>query len=173
MNQFDTILVPLDESLQDEVAIPAALDEALRHNARMVLLYVIERPETPPTHPSHGGPIPVSATHQDEEFLRERDAARSYLQQIQHRHHLFANVELCIRHGDPVRQIELEAKTRKRPLVIMAIAQIQQDGADAQFERVTRLVHQAKCQLLLVNPTLPTRRNSASIPREYIAPANA
>ena len=42
---FETVIVPLDGSPHAEFAIPYAIDEARRHQAKMVLIHVIPRPE--------------------------------------------------------------------------------------------------------------------------------
>jgi nucleotide-binding universal stress UspA family protein len=170
MNQFDSILVPLDGSRHDNVAIPAALDQALRHNARLVLVFIVERPEPVWIDCGHGGPSPILTIHEDHDLAGETEAAGVYLDKLRHRFHLFANVDTVIRSGDPVRQIEYEAEARKRPLTVMAIEPADRDMRHAQPTRASRLTQRGRLQLMLVAPLRegrkPTRREGSTTWRD-------
>jgi nucleotide-binding universal stress UspA family protein len=176
MSQFETIIVAVDGSVQDSVAVPIALDEALRHNARLVLVYVSERPERQVERIGHNYTIANPSRCSREDTCRECTSAFAYLEQLRHTYHLFARVDLVVSRGDPVRQIELEAQERARPLVIMA--NISGPGGAVgeylQQERATRLLIRGQCALMVVNQalepvaksTLDEERTVWKLPRE-------
>lgn len=163
---FDTIILLLDESVQSETALPVAIDHVKRHEAQLVVMSVVVRPETCVRHLLHGGPHPVLEYPFDSRVGRERADALSYLNRIRRQHHLSGNVELVVRVGDPVHQLQLEASARSQPLVVMAIATEPGSLLAAHQERVTRLLHRNMCPLLLIAgyPETPTR-----FPNELVA----
>lgn len=151
MKTFETVIVPLDGSPHDDVAIPAALDEAMRHNARLILLFVVERPQVVTTSVDIGGPLPQPALHEDESVRAETAEATDYLNTLRHRYHLFANVDLVVLSGDPVLQIEAEAVRARDPLVVISIEPLAQAAPHTRFDRASRLISHGQLQLLLVN----------------------
>jgi nucleotide-binding universal stress UspA family protein len=148
---FDTILVPLDGTNEDEIALPVAIDQALRQDARLVLLYTAIRPEPSESASYHGGPMAPPLTRGESQTgCRECQEAERYLEDIQRQHHLFGEIDLVVRHGDPVRQIVEEIAGRPRAMVIMA-ATIEPDRiTTAQEDRARRLLATGVCQVLAV-----------------------
>jgi nucleotide-binding universal stress UspA family protein len=148
---FDTILVPLDGTYEDEIALPVAIDQALRQNARLVLMYTAIRPEPCESASCNGGPMaPPMMRRESQSECSECQEAERYLDDIQQRHHLFGETELVVRHGDPVRQIVTEIAGRPRPMVIMA-ATIEPDCyITAQEDRARRLLATGVCQVMLI-----------------------
>ncbi|MEJ7838994.1 MAG: universal stress protein [Thermomicrobiales bacterium] len=151
MKTFETVIVPLDGSPHDDVAIPAALDEAMRHDARLVMLFVVERPQIVMTRVDIGGPLPHPAPGDDESVQVETEEATDYLNTLRHRYHLFANVDMVVLSGDPVLQIESEAARTRDPLVVMSIEPLAQAFPHTRFDRASRLIRHGQLQLLLVN----------------------
>lgn len=79
---FDTVIVPLDGSPHAEFAIPYAIDEARRHNATMVLVHVIPRPEPCTSTLRQSGPLPWQGEWPAEEIEPAKRTADVYLRDV-------------------------------------------------------------------------------------------
>jgi nucleotide-binding universal stress UspA family protein len=157
MSQFETIIVAVDGSVQDAVAVPVGLDVALRHNARLVLEYVSERPERHVECVGHNRTITNPSRCSRDDTCRECAGAFAYLDELRHTYHLFARVDMVVRRGDPVRQIEMEAQERLRPMVIMANVSCPGGAIGEYFqqERAARLLARGKCTLVVTHSLEP------------------
>jgi nucleotide-binding universal stress UspA family protein len=79
--RYNHILVPIDGSLRAEVALPMAVELAKAHQAELVLIHIIQRPEIIQR---------VPPTQQDQELLdqvieRSKEAALRYVEQLRSR----------------------------------------------------------------------------------------
>lgn len=153
MKTYETVIVPCDGSPYDDAAIPAALDEAMRHDARLVLLFVVERPQIVTTKVHIGGPLQRNSLCDDDSVLVESAEASDFLSTLRHRYHLFANVESIVVSGDPVLQIESEAAKVRDPLVVMSIEPLDQPEPHTRLDLASRLIRHGSLQLLLINST--------------------
>lgn len=151
MKTFATVIVPLDGTSHDDVTIPAALDEAMRHNARLMLLFIVECPQIVATSVDVGGPMPKMDLTGDKSVHAEKAEATRYLDTLRHRYHLFANVDMVVREGDPVLQIESVAAGARAPLVVMSIEPLGISSPHVRFDRAMRLIRDGQLELLLIN----------------------
>jgi nucleotide-binding universal stress UspA family protein len=116
---FETVIVPLDGSPHAEFAIPYAIDEARRHQAKMVLVHVIPRPE-PCTSPVRwSGPVPWQGEWPVEEIDPTKHRAETYLRDVVMRYGLDPGTRVCVAAGDPGVRVAAEAVCHGRPLVVM------------------------------------------------------
>jgi nucleotide-binding universal stress UspA family protein len=116
---FETVIVPLDGSPHAEFAIPYAIDEARRHQAKIVLVHVIPRPEPCQSIVRRSGPLPWQGAWPAEEIGPATRTAEAYLQGVVTRYGLDPTTSLCVAVGDPGVRVVAEAKRHKRPLVVM------------------------------------------------------
>jgi nucleotide-binding universal stress UspA family protein len=116
---FETVIVPLDGSPHAEFAIPYAIDEARRHQATMVLIHVIPRPEPCTSTVRRSGPLPWQGEWPAEEIEPATRTADAYLRGVVTRYGLDPNTALCVAVGDPGVRVAAEAKRHTRPLVVM------------------------------------------------------
>ena len=151
MSPFATLLVPLDGTDHDHKVLPTAIDEALRHDARLVLLNIVSRPEPCNRLLAHGGPAPVTDYQTDSETRRERDRGVAYLKDIHQRFHLPDNVGQVVRVGDPARQIEQEAAASNGALVVLEMSTSSGNEQDIHRQLAEHLIHRGACELLVVD----------------------
>jgi nucleotide-binding universal stress UspA family protein len=120
---YDTIIVPLDGSAHAEAALPAAIEEARRHRATIVLLHVVARPEAPVADPhvQHGGPLRSAAVAVwcEAELTAATEAGRQYLESVRTRFLLSPLMVIRVVVGEPVRRILTEAGYWPRPLLVV------------------------------------------------------
>lgn len=150
MSQFRTILVPVNGTAQDHVTIPMALDEVFRHEASLVFLYVVGRPEPCDRHLYGGGPQPSPGFADDSDTCAECQEAWAYLNHLQKKYHTLGFAEQIVRVGDTVHQVEIEAKKHGRTLVVMPLDPELSDAKDNHLHRLERLLRHGSCELLLV-----------------------
>ena len=79
---FETVIVPLDGSPHAELAIPYAVDEARRHQAKLVLIHVIPRPEPCMSPVRRSGPVPWQGEWPFEDLDSAKRNAQAYLQDV-------------------------------------------------------------------------------------------
>ena len=116
---FETVIVPLDGSPHAEFAIPYAIDEARRHQAKMVLIHVIPRPEPCMSPVRRSGPVPWQGEWPFEDLDTAKRNAEAYLQDVVTRFGLDPGTRLCVAVGDPGVRVAAEAMRHERPLVVM------------------------------------------------------
>jgi nucleotide-binding universal stress UspA family protein len=116
---FETIIVPLDGSPHAEFAIPYAVDEARRHQATIVLVHVIPRPEPCQSAVRRSGPLPWQGEWPEEEIDPAKRRAESYLRDVVARYGLDPETRVCVAVGDPGVRVAAEAARHRRPLVVM------------------------------------------------------
>ena len=116
---FETVIVPLDGSPHAEFAIPYAVDEARRHQAKMVLIHVIPRPEPCMSPVRRSGPLPWQGEWPFEELDTAKRDAEAYLQDVVTRFGLDPGTRLCVAVGDPGVRVAAEAMRYESPLVVM------------------------------------------------------
>jgi nucleotide-binding universal stress UspA family protein len=116
---FETVIVPLDGSPHAEGAIPYAIEEARRHQATMVMVHVIPRPEPCTNQMRRSGPLPWQGEWPAEEIATATREARAYLQEVVSRFALDPGTRVSIAVGDPGVRIAAEAARYPRPLVVM------------------------------------------------------
>ncbi len=116
---FETVIVPLDGSPHAEFAIPYAADEARRHQAKLVLIHVIPRPEPCMSPVRRSGPVPWQGEWPCEDLDAAKRNAQAYLQDVVTRHGLDPGTRLCVAVGDPGVRVAQEAVRHEKPLVVM------------------------------------------------------
>lgn len=116
---FDTIIVPLDGSPHAEAAVPYALAEARQHDAALVLLRIIPRPEPCLGVANRGGPPPLIPTWPRAELLAAEGEAIRYLEDVRRRFGLGGRAEMVVAAGDPLRRLLAEVRQHRRPLVVL------------------------------------------------------
>ncbi|MEA2598421.1 MAG: hypothetical protein QOF01_4890 [Thermomicrobiales bacterium] len=117
---FGTVLCPLDGSREAEVAVPYALDEAMRRECGLVLIRVVPRPEFADIRPSRGGPALTGQPSALAEVRGAEEAALVYLRDVVRRYGLPIEAELVAPVGDPYTRLRAEVGRRSRPLVVLA-----------------------------------------------------
>src|SRR6187401_1279600 len=100
-SMFATIIVPLDGSIQAEVALPFAIEESGRHAARLVLVRVLPRPEPAVATRNHGGPVPVIPAWPLGEVAIDERRSIAYLRDVCRRFDLGIDTRLVVAVGDP------------------------------------------------------------------------
>ena len=137
---FDTVLVPLDGSPHAEAALPYAAEEARHHEAALVLLRVIPRPEPCLTGLSRGGPLPWQPSWPPAEIeAAERQAIR-YLSRVVKQYHLPPSTPLRVTVGDPYLRLGAEVARFAQPLVVMTTGDASHDHRPALSEVARRLM---------------------------------
>lgn len=119
---FETVIVPLDGSPHAEFAIPYAIDEARRHQAKLVLIHVIPRPEPCASNVRRSGPLPWQGEWPEEDIEPAKRRAESYLRDVVTRYALDPGTTLCVAIGDPGVRVAAEAVRHRKPLVVMLTA---------------------------------------------------
>jgi nucleotide-binding universal stress UspA family protein len=134
---FETVIVPLDGSPHAELAIPYAVDEARRHQAKLVLIHVIPRPEPCMCPVRRSGPVPWQGEWPFEELDTAKRNAEAYLRDVVTCFRLDPRTRLCVAVGDPGVRVAAEAKRHERPLVVMLTGDRTRD-ASPPLSLVTR-----------------------------------
>ena len=134
---FETVIVPLDGSPHAELAIPYAVDEARRHQAKLVLIHVIPRPEPCMSPVRRSGPVPWQGEWPFEDLDSAKRNAQAYLQDVVTRFGLDPGTTLSVAVGDPGVRVTAEAIRHKRPLVVMLTGDRTRD-ASPPLSLVTR-----------------------------------
>ena len=116
---FETVIVPLDGSPHAEFAIPYAIDEVQRRQAKLVLIHVIPRPEPCMSPVRRSGPVPWQGEWPFEDLDSAKRDAQAYLQDVVARFALDPGTTLCVAVGDPGVRVAEEAMRHERPLVVM------------------------------------------------------
>jgi nucleotide-binding universal stress UspA family protein len=116
---FETVIVPLDGSPHAEFAIPYAIDEARRHQATMVLLHVIPRPEPCPSSVRRSGPVRWQGEWPFEDLDAAKRDAEAYLRDVVTRFALAPETTLCVMVGDPGVRVAAEVTRHEQPVVVM------------------------------------------------------
>src|SRR5918993_5016254 len=98
---FETVIVPLDGSPHAEFAIPYAIDEVQRRQAKLVLIHVIPRPEPCMSPVRRSGPVPWQSEWPFEDLDSAKRNAQGYLQDVVTRFGLDPGTRLCVAVGDP------------------------------------------------------------------------
>lgn len=123
---FATIIVPLDGSIQAEVALPFAIEESGRHAARLVLVRVLPRPEPAVATRNHRGPVPVIPAWPLAEVAIDERRSIAYLRDVCRRFDLGIDTRLVVAVGDPGARLLAETRLHPRSLVVVATG----DAAD-------------------------------------------
>lgn len=134
---FETVIVPLDGSPHAEFVIPYAIDEARRHQAKLVLVHVIPRPEPCMSPVRRSGPLPWQGEWPFEDLDSAKRNAEAYLQDVVARFGLDPETTLCVAVGDPRVRVAAEAMRHERPLVVMLTGDRTRD-ASPPLSLVTR-----------------------------------
>src|SRR5688572_23770225 len=113
---FGTVIVPLDGSAHAEAAIPYARDEATRHNARLVLVRLVYRPEPCATTAPRRGPLPPAFPWPTLDGERKVRWAKHYLTGTIERYGLGPEAHGVVLVGEPVPRILAEATRHDRPV---------------------------------------------------------
>jgi nucleotide-binding universal stress UspA family protein len=116
---FDTVIVPLDGSTHAEFALPYAVEEAVRHGARIVLVHVVPRPEPCAVAVLHGGPAPLIPVWPPTQLECEEREWLAYLEGVRKRFGLRTDAPAVVAVGDPTRRVLDEAGKHTHPLIVM------------------------------------------------------
>jgi nucleotide-binding universal stress UspA family protein len=179
---YDTILVPLDGGTPAETAIPYAMAEARVHQARLVLMHVVARPE--PCGPSgrRGGPAPRNPDWCADQFETAITRAHDYLRDVIVRHALPATTTLHVTAGDPATHIRDEATQHPNCLLVMTTGDLAARQAElsrslrstssiAQLSNVfQRLSAHGATPILSVNPTARPATARSAVESSSISP---
>ncbi|MDF3042591.1 MAG: usp21 [Thermomicrobiales bacterium] len=134
---FETVIVPLDGSPHAELAIPYAVDEARRHQAKLVLIHVIPRPEPCMSPVRRSGPVPWQGEWPFEDLDSAKRNAEAYLRDVVNHFGLDPGTTLSVAVGDPGVRVAAEAMRHERPLVVMLTGDRTRD-ASPPLSLVTR-----------------------------------
>lgn len=139
---YDTIIVPLDGSAHAEAALPAAIEEARRHRATIVLLNVVTRPEAPAADPhvQHGGPRRCAEAWCAESVAAATEAGRRYLESVGERYVLPPLTAIRVVAGEPVRRILAEVGYWPRPLLVITTGDVSGNARTPLSEVARRLL---------------------------------
>jgi nucleotide-binding universal stress UspA family protein len=169
---FATVIVPLDGSPHAERSLPYAIDEARRHDARIVLVRIIPRPEPCRAIGGRGGPTATAPEWPPAELAAAVDRATAYLSEVRRRFGLGDEAQLVVAVGDPAVRLAAEAQRHPRPLLVLTTGHT--TGADLRLGEVgRRLLARGAVPVLGVRqpqqpaghaPTVALRRNE---PTEY------
>ena len=116
---FETVIVPLDGSPHGEFALPYAIDEARRHEAKLVLLRVIPRPEPCPSTARRSGPVRWQGEWPFEDLAAAKQDAETYLRDVVSRFALAPETRWCVAVGDPGVRVAAEVTRHEQPVVVM------------------------------------------------------
>ena len=111
--------MPFDGSPHAEFAIPYAIDEARRHQATMVLLHIISRPEPCTRTVRRSGPVPWQDEWPFEDLTSVKRDAEAYLQEVVTRFVLDPGTTLSVAVGDPGLRVAAEVTRHAQPVVVM------------------------------------------------------
>ncbi|HEU0163972.1 MAG TPA: universal stress protein [Thermomicrobiales bacterium] len=162
---FDHIIAVLSGSTLDDTALSIAADEALRHNAVLVLLRTIDpgrestlernlRGQTGRQGEAGSGLLEVTA----------RSEAVAYLEAISRRHHLYSRVELVVRKDMVSSAIIDEATCRQRSLVVMPFGAEEGHIPGMRQGTLPLLLALLGCPLMFVGSnTNPPRQYAAEV----------
>lgn len=156
---FNTVIVPLDGSAHAEAALPFARDEAARHDAGIVLVHVVYRPEPHPTVVSHGGPLPPVFPWPTKDGERKVERAARYLTEAIARHGLEAGTQKRVPCGETVPRILAEAARCDSPLIVLTTGDPTGGARPPVSEVARRLMLNGRVPVLAVrNPPGPPDR---------------
>jgi nucleotide-binding universal stress UspA family protein len=116
---FETVIVPLDGSPHAEFALPYAVDEARRHQATIVLLHVIPRPEPCTSTVRGSGPLPWQGEWPFEDLNAAKRDAEAYLRDVVTRFALAPETTRCVAVGDPGLRVAAEVTRHEQPVVVL------------------------------------------------------
>jgi nucleotide-binding universal stress UspA family protein len=116
---FETVIVPLDGSPHAEFALPYAIDEARRHQATIVLLHVIPRPEPCTSTVRGSGPRPWQGEWPFEDLDAVKRDAEAYLRDVVTRFALGPETTRCVAVGDPGVRVAAEVTRHEQPVVVL------------------------------------------------------
>lgn len=137
---YDTVILPLDGSLHAEFALPLAVDEARRHHATLVLLYVLPHPDSQEGPVDRGGPSVRPADGSGRELDEAMEEGRRYLAQVKERCRLVPEPEAKVVVGEPVERILAECGRRRRPLIVMTTGDVPQTPSSPLSEVARRVL---------------------------------
>jgi nucleotide-binding universal stress UspA family protein len=147
---FATIIVPLDGSAHAEAAIPYALEEARHHNAEIVLVRVVYRPEPCPTVLSRGGPAPGTfAWPTSDSELEVRRAAR-YLSAAIERYRLGPRARGEVLIGETVPRLLAEASRSPDPMIVLTTGDASEDSTPPLSNIARRLIVDGRVPMLAI-----------------------
>jgi nucleotide-binding universal stress UspA family protein len=116
---FETVIVPLDGSPHAECALPYAIDEARRHQATIVLLHVIPRPEPCTSTVRRSGPVLWQGEWPFEDLDAVKRDAEAYLRDVVSRFALAPETTQCVAVGDPGVRVAAEVTRHEQPVVVI------------------------------------------------------
>lgn len=116
---FATILVPLDGQTPAETAVPYAVAQARAHQARLILMHVVARPEPCGPAGQRGGPVPRQPDWCADQLENATAEARAYLSDVVARHALPSTTTLHVATGDPAARIRDKAAQHPNCLLVM------------------------------------------------------
>jgi nucleotide-binding universal stress UspA family protein len=152
---FRTILVPLNGTTTAEIAVPYAIDQARRHDAQLVLLRVVPRPELPRNLVARGGPMPVAYACADMELECLYSQARRYLLSLVERYRLGSDTVISIAIGDPYLRLKAAIAQYVAPLVVVASTEPNSTYPSALTDSVARTIRDGEVPILVVRNPLP------------------
>lgn len=167
---YDTIIVPLEGSLHCERAVSVARDEGGRHNAAIVLLHVIPRPERPVPDPRVicSGPRINAADWPDDKATKATCVGQTYLEDVRRRHFLPEGTTSRVVIGEPVKRILAEARRWPAPLIIMTAGEAAGAGLthSTLSEVMRRVLVHGEVPVMAVHAPLQENSVSAATLRE-------
>ena len=153
---FETVIVPLDGSPHAEFAIPYAIDEARRHQATMVLLHIIPRPEPCTSTVRRSGPVPWQGEWPFEDLGAAKRDAEAYLREVVTRFALDPGTTLCVAVGDPGVRVAAEVTRHEQPVVVMLTGDSSRERRPP-LSLVTRyLLNASAVPILTIRQPLPS-----------------
>jgi nucleotide-binding universal stress UspA family protein len=169
---FETVIVPLDGSPHAELAIPYAVDEAWRHQAKLVLIHVIPRPEPCMSPVRRSGPLPWQGEWPVEELETAKQNAEAYLEGVVARFGLDPRTRLCVAVGDPGVRVAAEAMNHKRPLVVMLTGDRTRDASPPLSLVTCYLLIAGAVPVLGIRQPLPSddQRTAHAVGRDDVQP---
>jgi nucleotide-binding universal stress UspA family protein len=120
MTMYDSIVVPLDGTLNAELALPTAVEEARRYRATLVLVHVVPGPEPAASPTACSRTVLPPALRQDMDVHAATDLGRRYLDHVKQRWGLPLDAVVMVTVGEPVRHILLATRQLSRPLIVTA-----------------------------------------------------
>jgi nucleotide-binding universal stress UspA family protein len=157
---FDTIIVPLDMSRHAEEALPFAIEEARHHDARLVLLQVIPRPELPETAPQihRCGPAPKAQAWPERALAEATAVAATYLSQLTRRYDLAPDTVTRIVVGEPARRIRAEVDAWPKAMVVLTTGDCTDHPRSPLSEVARQLLVSGQAPILGIRHTAPSPR---------------
>ncbi len=152
---YDHIVVPLDGSLQSELALPIAVEEAWRHGAVLVLIHAIPVRGVS-TAPRGCGHADSGGARSDEDLRTATRLGRRYLDAVARRWHLPPTTSVMVAPGASATEILALARRLTRPLIVVTVS----DAFDAACPSINsmgqRLVDESTVPVLGVRNATPT-----------------